>query len=290
VPVEALFFTAGLSDAGLGAMARIRRRANFFAAKHLPLLRAHHLDPRVIEQLGGGKTGAAGYWRLMPDPVETPDQLDRAEARRRLRLDQGGKYVGCVGVIDGRKGCDLLIRAFAAAALPNEWKLLLVGSHDDQIRGMLRGEHAALVAAGRIVSIDRFVSTPELMDALVAMDLACTPYPSQNASASIIIRATAAHRPALGANFGWIETTVPRFGLGWTCDVLDGDAFARGLREACAASGDWKMTTAAERFVEFHSPANFQAAWVREIRLKLGLAPLPERTWAWVLEAMGQPR
>jgi glycosyltransferase involved in cell wall biosynthesis len=290
VPVEALFFTAGLVDKGTSAAARLKRALNFQAAKHLPLYRAHHLDPRVIERLAG-HPGAerAGYWRLMPDPVEAPDQFDRAIARKRLGLDQAGKFVGCVGVIDERKGCDLLINAFVAANLPSEWRLLLVGSHDEPIRRLLSTTHVQLVGAGRIVSIDRFVSTPELMDALVAMDLACTPYPSQNASASIIIRATAARRPVLGADFGWIEHMVPRFGLGWTCDVLDQAAFIRALRESCEKSASWQISEAAERFVRFHSPVNFQAAWVREIRARRGLAGLPERTWSWVLEALRQP-
>ena len=155
---------------------------------------------------------------------------------------------------------------------------------------MLSTTHAALVSAGRIVSIDRFVTTTELMDALVAMDLCCTPYPSQNASASIIIRAAAAHRPVLGANFGWIEHMVPRFSLGWMCDVLDQPAFVRALHESCERCPSWQITEAAERFVRFHSPANFQAAWVREIRASRGLAGLPERTWSWVLEAISQSR
>jgi glycosyltransferase involved in cell wall biosynthesis len=289
IPVEALFFTAGLADKGTSAAGRFKRELIFQAAKRLPLHRAHHLDPRVIERLAG-QSGAdqAGMWRLMPDPVEAPDQFDRGVARKRLGLEQSGKFVGCVGMIDQRKGCDQLIEAFVAADLPADWRLLLVGSHDDRVRQLLGGIHASHVAAGRIVSIDRFVSTPELMDALVAMDLVCTPYPSQNASASIIIRATAAHRPTLGASFGWIEAMVPRFGLGWTCDVLDRGAFTRALREACEASAGWTISEAAERFVRFHSPANFQAAWVREIRARRGLAPLPERTWSWVLEALPQ--
>ena len=107
--------------------------------------------------------------------------------------------------------------------------------------------------------IDRFLDTADFAAAIGAMDVVATPYPRHIGSASIVIRAAAAGRPVLGGTFGWIGWAVTRFGLGRTVDVADPDAFAAALAQSLEESSHYRPSSAARRFVEFHTPDNYHA-------------------------------
>jgi glycosyltransferase involved in cell wall biosynthesis len=161
--------------------------------------------------------------------------------------------------------------------------LLLLGPQDAAVRSLLAGPYSNLVRSGRIVARDRFFPPTELASGLCAMDLVCTPYPDHVGSASIVIRAAAASRPVLGSNYGWIARVVNMFGLGNTCEVKDTNALAVSLCSALDQAPAWRPKPAAQRFVRFHSPENFAAAWTVQIRKRLGLPPTSSRyTWEWV--------
>src|SRR5205814_583513 len=122
-----------------------------------------HLDPVVYDaaQRRGGTT-AERRLRVMPEPVEAPMMEGRSAILRRYELPEEGRYLGAAGLIDVRKGMDLLIRAFAAAKLGPRDRLLLMGPQEAAIRALLAGEFQPLVRAGRILSVDRPMSSQEL--------------------------------------------------------------------------------------------------------------------------------
>lgn len=246
----------------------------------------HYLDPipfELILQHGGA---LACRSRLMPDPVEIPANSDRVAARRQLGIPEDGRYISCVGTLDGRKGIDLLVAAFAAANLAPTDRLLLLGRVAPEIKPLLEQTFAHLVRAGRIILFDRYVSDDDLTAGVVAADLVCTPYPRHIGSASIVIRAAAAGRPVLGSDFGWIASVTDRLKLGTTCRVTDSAAFVAAMKKALDNAGAYQLSEAGRRFVEFHSLPNFNACWAARLRERLGLPPAPaERTWQWVIEA-----
>ncbi len=203
-----------------------------------------------------------------------PD-VDRHEARRRLGLADDGPWLGCVGAIDTRKGIDLLLAAFKAAALPASARLFLGGQHHPYIRELLETEYADLVRAQRIVRLDRYLTVAELGDAIASMDLVCTPYARQIALASIVLRAAAARRPVLATDFGWCGRVVPAFQLGWTCNVQNTSEFAHAIAARLEQAAEWQRSPAAEQLVKFHSPQNFAAAFTARLCERLGRPTLP---------------
>lgn len=287
---QGLFFSVGLVDPFDRPLRRAFVRSLLPIAAAGPYTHFHHLDPRVIERLHASGSASSRRWSLMPDPVERPDPLTTAQARAMLAIPEDGRAVGCAGIIDRRKGADLLIRAFARSVRAPSDRLLLVGPHEQFIRDMLAADHADLVRDGRILSVDRFLPPAQLATAICAMDLVATPYPRHLASASIVIRAAAAGRPVLGASFGWVGDLVPRLGLGWTCDVENPDAFAPALAAAIDQSQAWRLSPAAARFVQFHSPENFAACWTARVRERMNLAPEPRVEWASVLDLLPDRR
>lgn len=273
--------------------ARLRARISPHLIRHGPWDRIHHLNPddlQVLQNLGGE---FGQRCRLMPDPVEGPPATTKAEARRALGIPEDGRYIGCAGMVDRRKGIDLLIAAFQAARgrLRADDRLLLAGPMAPEIRTLVEREAAHAVPMDQLVVVDRVLAPAEINLAVVAMDVVCTPYPLHLHSASIVIRAAAAERPVLASAIGWMERTVRRFQLGNTCCVLDGGAFSDGVVAALEASAEYVPTEAARRFAAFHRAPNFVAHWTSRIRERMGLPEAPQLIgWDWVVDAITGPR
>lgn len=285
VEVETLLFRGAAAYPQVSARARLKSRLSLAAAARPPWFSLFHLDPLVYDWAQRRSTALARRLRLMPEPVEAPSNGDRVTILHRLGLPDDGRYLGTAGVINAQKGIDQLLRAFAAARLSENDRLLLAGLQTAEVRAQLAGEFAPLVRSGRIVSLDRVLSAQDLTDAIAAMDVVCVPYPHHIGSASIVIRAAAAARPILASDFGWSGYIVPRFDLGRTVHVHDLPAFGGAISRALDESSGFRLTESGERFVEFHTPANFRAFWTAGLRRRLNLPPQECRSWASVLGA-----
>ena len=286
VEMEALMMRGGFAYPYRGWAQWVQDRLSLLAVERSPWTILHFVDPFPYEMLQRRGGSIAGRLRLLPDPVEIHPARDRGTARRRLGVPGNGRYLGSVGLMDERKGIDLLIRAFATMPLEPDDRLLLVGRASPAVQNLLTGPMAHLVREGRIVSIDRYVNNEEFSDAVSALDVVCTPYPQHVGSASIVIRAAAAERPVVSSTFGWVGRIVPRLDLGWTCDVSDTPALASTITTALEASAHFRLSEPARRFIRFHSVENFQAVWTARLRDRLELAPRKQYSWDWVLDVL----
>jgi glycosyltransferase involved in cell wall biosynthesis len=252
-----------------------------------PWDRLHLLDPIPYDMVQNRGGGLAARAHLIPDPVPPPRVTDRVQARQMLGLATAGRYLGCAGVLDERKGIDKLIRAAASAKLGDDDRLLLLGSLSPGIRQLLNTEYSGLVNSGRIVVLDRYATDLEFEAAITAMDLVCTTYPRHTGSVSIAIRAAAAGRAVLASDWGWLGLVVPRFGLGWTCDATSVESLIQAIPTALDRAASFTLSDAGRRFVEFHSIRNFQACWTHLLRQKMGSPPESQmRTWQWALQGV----
>jgi len=243
------------------------------------------IDPLLMRSFRALTPQIAAKTKLAPDPVDAAPRVGKSEARRQLGIDEGGRLISCVGRLDERKGVDILIRAFRAANLRPDDRLLLVGKHMPEITALLEGEASDLVRAGRIISRDGYVTDEQMVLSIAAADLIGVTYRRHLGSASILIRAAAQGRPILSSDRGWPGETCRRFALGTACAIRDFDVVTRALRESLEASTSFTPHPAAARFVEFHSVENAQSFWAQRVRERLNLPdPHPPRTWEWVLE------
>ena len=291
VEAEALHLSGSYGYPAGGVRQAIRTAVSLRLLRAAPWSVIYHLDPIQLEAMRPGRPGSptrdTDRYQLMPDPVEPPPDIDQAAARRQLQISEQGRFIGSAGALNGRKGIDLLIEAFAAAEdrLGGDDRLLLAGPATDDIREALRGPFRPLVDAGRIVLIDRHLNVQEMAAAMIACNVVAAPYPAHRGSASIVIRAAAVGRFVLASNVGWIQRTVEQFQLGSTCDVRDHDAFTAAVIESLAAADSHKPPPAAQRFVAFHTAENFTAVWTHRLRTRLGRPCQYEpKTWQWVVE------
>jgi glycosyltransferase involved in cell wall biosynthesis len=279
---EVLLLRGGFQYPARNLATRLIKRTSPWLLRHGPWNWIHHLNPDDLEVIRGGDENIYSRCSLMPDPVEPPSPLTKADARRAMNIPQDGRYIGCAGLINRVKGVDRLIGAFRAARAdvrPGD-RLLLAGPVDDELRTILSRDFADDIASDRLVMIDRLLSGDEIATAVSAMDVVATPYPRHQHSSSIVIRAAAGGRPVVGNSIGWMKRTIPRFALGAICDVTDEDAFRRALVRALDDSANYQLTPAASRFVKFHSAENFVRHWTKRIRERLGL-PEDELLISW---------
>jgi glycosyltransferase involved in cell wall biosynthesis len=258
------------------------------ALRNSPWSTIHVTDVLAYEWIRLHDRPLARRLRLIPDPVERFEPVSREQARRALGICESGRYFVCAGVIDFRKGISTLVKAFRCADLAPADRLLLAGPVSREALALLEAEeYATLRRSGRLVVIDRVLSSTDFFHAVAAADVVCCTYPRQPHPVSVAVKALAYGRPVLGADHFWIGKMVSAFGMGWTVAV-DNDAAMAGILPRCLdESAAWKRTEACRRLVEFSSVEDFRGCWVRSLRKRLGMAAQTDlHGWEWVAAAL----
>jgi glycosyltransferase involved in cell wall biosynthesis len=268
--------------------ARIGSYASRWLTQQSPWRVTHLLDTWVYNNLQG--TASNTEFRLIPEPVEPLPQVDSLEARRLLGIPLEGRYVATTGLMEPRKGIDLLVGAFARAKLRQDDRLLLIGKMHQTIRDLISRDYQALLNAGRIIIVDRYVSDFELGCGFAAGDVLVTPHPGQIGSSGTLVRTAAAGRPIIASNFGWVGWVTQQFELGATVDVTDLTAFANAIEATLNNTAAWRRGEKAARFCQYHTVKNQKAHWLVSLARDrdLVLGELADRIdWSWVTESRG---
>lgn len=266
---------------------RLRAWISLAATKMLPFEVLHQLDPIPFSALKKMRGKFHAHCRIIPEPVEAIERIDRAEARRKIGIPVHGRFVVNLGSGDTRKGTDLLLRAFARAKLKSDDRLLLVGKLSSEIRRLIEDEMKAAVQDGRLIVIDQYVSHEQFCLGLNAADVICTPYPRHIGSSGIVVRAAAIGKPILASNYGWVGAVVSTFGLGSTCEVAKIEEFSHQIEASLKGSASYMPPEQARRFVRFHTLANFSAHITARIRARRGEASLRgDFSWEEVMTGM----
>ena len=239
-----------------------------------PWKRIHHIVPHAIRTMKSFGTDLAAKASLLPDPVELPPVMSRDTAREILRIPSSGRYIALVGLVDRRKGALELLKAFSQSLprLQSEDRLLLAGKASEEVSQALGHEYASLVKSGRIISVDRHLTSEELWASCKAANLIATPYPTHRYSASIVIRAAASEVPVLANSIGWMHDVIHRYALGTTCDTNSLECFSNCLVQSLSSSHLYSMSNEAKKFVQFHDAANFAAHLTRRLEQRMGIA------------------
>ena len=289
VEAEGLLMRGAFAYPQPGLKASAQAALSIRLSMHGPWDRLHLLDPLVYNAMKARGGAATDHLSLLPDPVPTMLDVTRTEARQRLGLPEAGRYVVSAGALDGRKGTDLLLRAFKQAKLADSDRLLLAGRLAPDMRKLVDRECREWVASDRMIVLDRFISDEEFNLAITAADVVCTPYRRHIGSASIAIRAASAERFVLASDYGWLGHIVPQFDLGRVCDVESINVLSSELTTALDDASCHTWGESARRFAAFHSEANFVATWTARLRERLG-KPCDEQrmTWDKVMESVNE--
>ncbi len=278
LPIEAWLYRGGFTYPRANRPAnRIKRRL----LRHLirrGRFAALHLDDELLDDFARRCAGKAGRTRLIltPNPIELRPPVEMAQARSRLGLEPRRRIVCSTGMVARWKGMDLLLKAFVQMldrGGSETEQLVLAGPHSDDMLAMLSNEpYRTMVKTGRIVSINRYLSTEQMFDFAAASDLTVASYPRHSGRSSIILWAAAAGRPSLGTAWGCIGHVIRTHRLGLTCNVLDGDEFADRLREALQMPWTEQDAQRVRRYAEFHRVENYQRVATTLLRERISAA------------------
>ncbi len=212
-----------------------RRLKKLFAVnilRHGVFTRILVLDILVFNDLKTKETSTSAEIEFCPECVESAPETNSKQYREKLGIPADAKVLGAFGIMDNRKGIDILINAFRNFDSREKDYLLLVGKQSEAIQQML----AEGQAARNIISINRFVTNAELLDGINSCDVIASTYPRHIGSSHIVIRAAAAKKPLLASDFGVIAHFVNQYRLGHCFDVADPSAFDKGLHWAFSAA------------------------------------------------------
>jgi glycosyltransferase involved in cell wall biosynthesis len=235
-------------------------------------------------------TASTTEFRRIPEPIDPLPQFDRNEARQVLGVPADGRYVATAGLLDARKGIDLLLGAFARAKLQPDDRLLLVGQLDKVISDLITRDYGTLLSAGRLVIVDRYVKDFELGCCYLAADVLVAPHPRQIGSSGTLVRAAVAKRPLIASNYGWMGWATQTFELGTTVDVANQEAYVAAIESTLNNSQIWQQSERAARFCQYHTTKNQKAHWLISLARERGVAigEYANRIeWSWVTDARG---
>lgn len=283
---EIVLLSGKYAHAHSSQISRWREKLALAILERGPWTRIHHIVPHAVRTMRNFSSHLNRVASLLPDPVETPPMMTKDQARKLLGIPLTGRIISLAGLLERRKGVSELLAAFEKAmpGLRTTDRVLLAGKATPEIRDLIATRYADHIADQRILFLDRHLSNDELWGACIAADLVCTPYPHQLFSASIVIRAARVGVPVLANAIGWMEQTIPQFGLGGTCDTLNPDVFASELVSQLEASVQHRIGPAGKRFLAFHATENFAARLTRRVAERIGCPDLAaEIAWEDVM-------
>ncbi len=241
---------------------RLQRLLTLFSLRFSPFTRIHMNDPIPFHYLQQHHPQI--HVQLLPDPISTTQVLDKQSARTALDLPLQARIIGCVGVINERKGVHRLLESFLKISdgENDDVYLLLAGKHSESIRRLI----AASSNTTRVLSLDRYLTESELNQAICALDLMVSPYADFTGSVSMVLRSAAAGRMNLTADTAWMKLVVCSFDLGKTCNVKDASELTAALVDSLPEAVQFQLSELARRFVAYGQIDNVNAHWTDLLR------------------------
>ena len=203
----------------------------------MPFDVVHYIDPVAFDWVVndvGGKAGRSA--RFIADPIEPMPLPTRSKACAMLGLPERKKLIMSIGLQDHRKGVDYLIEACARWKPAGPASIVLAGRLSPQIKELVSKQYRYLVDDGRLIVLDRYLSSEDINACCAAGDLIATPYRPHPHPSAIVLYAASAGKMVLAANNGWFAYMVPRFSAGPTVRPAGSRAVGRELPSRVARS------------------------------------------------------
>lgn len=219
------------------------------------------------------KPNDRGHVALSPAPLVQGSRMSLAKARQKLGLPTRAKIVANIGMICELRGISRILHAFKRLTQLHEDEnlyLVLAGPHDEAAKRVLKDpDFASLIAAGRVLSFDRYLNDEEMYTFAAAPDVLAVGTHMHRGRSSVIIWAAANGRPVVTTNTGTIGWVVEREQLGWTCDVTNAEQFAETLRVVLNTPWNSEDQLRSQTYAGWHDVSNYRAIGTRTLRKRL---------------------
>ncbi|MES2992937.1 MAG: glycosyltransferase [Pseudomonadota bacterium] len=290
VPVEGVFHYKSFVANGT-ALERVMSAAERTLLKTGAFTRVHFVNFLQYEEASRRGLNVVRFARVAGDPVPQLPVGCRRAARDAIGIDGGGRLLAMIGALDRRKAVLPTVEAFRAAPLAPQDRLLLAGKLDPAYLAAIERDHHDLVRAGRLIILNRFLSTSELRLCFAAADVNCSVYNDFYGLSSLMLKSLAANVPVIVGRAGWASAIVKRFEVGHCVSPSDTQAYAELLPRALDQSATYTRTSAVDRLMRFHSVENFVEGLLENFLRHTGSAPAHSvLDWQWVMEGVDPER
>ncbi|MAC18804.1 MAG: hypothetical protein CMJ23_03825 [Phycisphaerae bacterium] len=215
------------------------------------------MDPVAITNRG------ALPLQLLPHPLSkrstSPARSDLLPLTKEF---EARRVVLAIGEHGTRKGTDRMIFAWPDPA-PENAVLVIAGRRGAEVDAALASRSRDL-ESGRIISIDRTLSTDEFDDLLERADVATTVYPQHVGISGVVAEAALQKTAVLASEEGGIGQIVKQHGLGRVIPSNDDQVLAAALADV-AAEDPPTNPVLRDAFVESGSRSSVGEAWRRLI-------------------------
>lgn len=185
------------------------------------------------------------HYTVIPHPLYNHfgESIERAEAHKKLKLDENKRTLLFFGLIREYKGLDLLIDAFST--LDQSYQLIIAGepygSFDPYLKQIENSP-----AKDRIKLFTHYISDEEVPLFFSAADLAVLPYKTATQSG---INAIALHfdLPLVTTNVGGLKESIGDKGTGIVVDRVESGSVAEGIERYFKEGGRVNYKEAIER-------------------------------------------
>lgn len=260
VRTDVCLMNGGKARRGENGVSKFLRNLKWWITTRGPWQRLMLIDAKAFMEI---ENPAAAKIALCPDPVPAISEKSKTEARSSLGLPVDGRLIVSVGRQDKRKGIDSLLRSFVVAGLEPNDRIALVGKLSPEIKPFVKELQSDERYADRILTIDRFVSEKEFIDAFKASDIVAATYPGTNCPSGVVCRAISYNRPVLATNSGWLRWTIEELGAGVAADMTTVESLAVSLESAFELTGDFELTKTGKLYAKFNTVASYQQTWSR---------------------------
>ncbi len=195
------------------------------------------LDPFAVEQINQANPQPKALYLIDPVYLHRPSPEQLQQLRQSLEIQPGRKAFLMFGVLAQRKGMFELLDAIAA--LPNEVCqticLLLIGPLELENQAELEARLQRLQTKPvQIIRRHDFILDRDIQLYFKIADVILAPYQRHIGMSAILVRAAAAGKPVLAADFGLMGQVARHHQLGITVDAMAPAELAQGIL-ACLA-------------------------------------------------------
>lgn len=208
---------------------------------------------------------------VIPDPIESLPNISQKSARDYLGLIQKKTIILFFGILNHRKGFDVLLKA--VPLIEKEVYILAAGKLDESLikEEELQRYKQSLQKPECLILHLKYIEEKDIAKYFLASDAVIIPYHSHfKGTSGVLNYATVAGKPLIASNVGEIGYIVRENNLGILIEPESLQAIAQGIEKFLSYSMKWRAQIKM-RAIQYAKKNNWQimASKVREIYLKI---------------------
>jgi glycosyltransferase involved in cell wall biosynthesis len=182
----------------------------------------------------------------LPDPAELSERYTKESARSLLNLSTEEFIILVYGVINERKGVQLIINTIRGQKFPKPVRVLVVGQHTSLLNKQLCQELL-------VTSINHYVNSDVEEAVFRAVDVVWMGYYSHYSMSGVLILAAISRRPVIATSEGLIGWMTEQYNLGVIVDCKNEVKLRKVLNDFMSQSHDPERFYSAKIIAHRHS-------------------------------------